>query len=383
MTVEGIVTHCTLENVKKLDFVFFEAGGGHKAAANALKSVIEQQQRDWQVRLVNLQEILDQLDVFRKYTGIRMQDVYNVLLKKGWTLGTPQLTVAMHGLIRLYHRGQVRLLKEFWSEGQRDLVVSLVPNFNRALRQSLPETPLVTILTDLADYPPHFWMEQQEQYLICGTAKAVEQAMELGHAQARVFRTSGMILRPKFYEPVTADRTEERRRLGLDPDLPTGLVLFGGEGSSVMLDIAKRVTASAQFIFICGKNQKLAERLRTLDTRFRKHVEGFSSEIPYFMHLSDFFVGKPGPGSISEALEMKLPVVVERNAWTLPQERYNTDWIREMQVGVVLKSFREIDRGLGELLEPANFARFRANAAAIKNRAVFEIPEILDSLLQR
>ena len=177
--------------------------------------------------------------------------------------------------------------------------------------------------------------------------------------------------------------SEERLRLGLDPDLPTGLVLFGGEGSSVMLDIAKRVTANAQFIFVCGKNQKLAERLRGLDTRFRKHVEGFSSEIPYFMHLSDFFIGKPGPGSLSEALHMKLPVVVERNAWTLPQERYNTDWIREMQVGVVLPSFREIDRGLAELLDPANFARFRANAAAIKNRAVFEIPEILDSLLRR
>ncbi len=369
--------------MKKLDFVFFEAGGGHKAAAHALKSVIEQEQRDWQVRLVNLQEILDPLDIFRKYTGIRMEDVYNTLLKKGWTLGTPQLTVAMHGLIRLYHRGQVRLLKQFWSEGERDIVVSLVPNFNRALRQSLPETRFATVLTDLADYPPHFWMEQQEQYLICGTAKAVEQATQLGHAPERVFRTSGMILRPKFYEPVTADRSEERLRLGLDPDLPTGLVLFGGEGSSVMLDIAQRVTANAQFIFVCGKSRKLYERLKAMDTRFRKHVEGFSGEIPYFMHLSDFFIGKPGPGSVSEALHMKLPVIVERNAWTLPQERYNTDWIRETQVGVVLPSFREIDRGLAELLDPANFARFRANAAAIKNRAVFEIPEILDSLLQR
>lgn len=369
--------------MKKLDFVYFEAGGGHKAAANALKSVIEQEKRDWQVRLVNLQELLDPLDIFRKYTGIRMEDVYNVLLKKGWTLGTPQLTVAMHGLIRLYHRGQVRLLKQFWREGERDIVVSLVPNFNRALRQSLPDTPFVTILTDLADYPPHFWMEQQEQYLICGTARAVEQAVELGHSPQRIFRTSGMILRPKFYEPVAADRAEERRRLGLDPDVPTGLVLFGGEGSSVMLDIAKRVSARAQFIFVCGKNQKLAERLRSLRTRFRKHVEGFSSEIPYYMHLADFFVGKPGPGSISEALQMKLPVVLERNAWTLPQERYNTDWIRETQTGVVLNSFREIDRGLAELLEPVNFARFRANAAGIKNRAVFEIPEILGSLLQR
>ena len=101
------------------------------------------------------------------------------------------------------------------------------------------------------------------------------------------------------------------------------------------------------------------------------------------MHISDFFIGKPGPGSISEALAMQLPIIVERNAWTLPQERYNTEWIREKQVGIVLKSFRDIDAGLKELLDPANYARFRANAAAIKNRAVFEIPEILESVMQR
>ena len=365
----------------KLDFLFFDAGGGHRAAANALKAVIDQQQRGWDVRLVNLQEILDPLDIFRKFTGIRMQDVYNLLLKKGWTLGSPQLTVAMHALIRLYHPGQVRLLKKYWAQGERNLVVSLVPNFNRALRESLPDTPLVTILTDLADYPPHFWIEQQDQYFICGTDKAVEQALSLGHSIERVFRTSGMILRPKFYDPITIDRGEERDQLGLDPDLPTGLVLFGGEGSSVMLDIAKQISARAQFIFICGKNQKLAERLRRLPTTFPKYVEGFTSEIPYYMRLSDFFVGKPGPGSISEALAMHLPVIVECNTWTLPQERYNTEWIKEKDIGVVLKSFREIDAAVRDLLEPANFARYRANAAAIKNRAVFEIPEMLDALL--
>ena len=191
-----------------------------------------------------------------------------------------------------------------------------------------------------------------------------------------------MILRPSFYQPVTADRVAERRRLGLDPELPTGLVLFGGQGSSVMPEIAKRVTARAQFIFICGRNKKLAERLRGMKTSYPKYVEEFTSEIPYYMHLSDFFVGKPGPGSISEAIAMRLPVVVERNAWTLPQERYNTEWIREKQVGVVLPSFRTIDAGLRELLDPANFSRFRANAAAITNRAVFEIPEILASLIR-
>jgi hypothetical protein len=381
------VTNCSLQPTKRLDFVFFDAGGGHRSAANALKAVIQQQGRPWEIRLVNLQEILDPLDIFRKYTRIRMQDVYNVMLQKGWTLGSAQMTVLMHGLIRLYHGGQVRLLTEFWKQGERDLVVSLIPNFNRALRQSLPATPLVTLLTDFADYPPHFWIERQDQYLICGTEKAVEQARALGHPKEHIFATSGMILRPSFYEPVTADRAAERRRLGLDPELPTGLVLFGGQGSSVMPEIARRVTAipdfNAQFIFICGRNKKLAQRLRSMPTKFPKYVEEFTSEIPYYMHLSDFFIGKPGPGSISEAIAMRLPVVVERNSWTLPQERYNTEWILEKKVGVVLKSFREIDAGLAELLDASNFARFRANAAAITNRAAFEIPDILEALMQR
>ncbi len=369
----------------KLDFIFFDAGGGHRAAANALKAMIERQGHPWDVRLVNLQEILDPLDIFRKCTGVRLQDIYNTMLKKGWTLGSPQLTAGMHGIIRIYHGGQVKLLKKFWEQSRPDMVVSLVPNFNRALHRSLEaRAPLVTILTDLADYPPHFWIERgQEQFVICGTERAAAQAREMGHAAERVFQTSGMILRPKFYEPVEVDRSAERIKLGLSPELPTGLVLFGGEGSRVMLDIAKAVNAGVQLIFICGKNERLAARLRAAPARVPTSVHGFTSEIPYFMNLADFFIGKPGPGSISEAIAMNLPIIVENNAWTLPQERYNARWIHEKQVGVVLKSFRDLNAGLAELLEPANFDRFRANAAAIENRAVFEIVEVLDQLLKR
>ncbi|MGA2599650.1 MAG: galactosyldiacylglycerol synthase [Bryobacteraceae bacterium] len=347
------------------------------------------------MRLVNLQELLDPLDIFRKLTTIRLEDVYNLCLKKGWTLGSPQLTWAMHQIIRIYHGAQVKLLKQFWAQSRPDLLVSVVPNFNRALYQSLEDrTPMVTILTDLADYPPHFWIErEQRQFFICGTEYAAEQAREMGHSADRIFKTSGMILRPKFYDPLEIDRCGERIKLGLKPDLPTGLVLFGGEGSSTMLDIAKRVKGSLQLIFICGKNQKIAQKLRALETPFPKSVQGFTSEIPpksvqgftseipFFMGLSDFFIGKPGPGSISEALAMKLPVMVERNAWTLPQERFNADWVRNKKVGVVVKSFGDLNAGLAELLDPTNFKRFRANAAAIHNQAIFEIPDILESLL--
>src|SRR5882757_7161349 len=107
--------------VKKLDFLYFDAGGGHRAAANALKQVIEQEGRPFEVRLVNLQEVLDEVDIFRKFTGLRLQDVYNLLLKKGWTLGSPQLMVAMHALIRLFHAQQVKVLDAFWRKSRPDM----------------------------------------------------------------------------------------------------------------------------------------------------------------------------------------------------------------------------------------------------------------------
>jgi Glycosyltransferase family 28 C-terminal domain len=371
--------------VTRLDFVFFDAGGGHRAAANALRQEMDRRGSGLEIRLVNLQEVLDGIDIFRKATGIRLQDLYNVLLKRGWTLGSRQLLAGMHGVLRVFHRPAVRALEAFWSRDRPRLVVSLVPNLNRAMGDALRKlsVPLVTILTDLADYPPHFWMERQQQYFICGTERAVNQALEMGHPRERVFRVSGMILNPRFYElpPLNPEaRARERATLGFDLQLPVGLLLFGGEGAAVMEEIAVRLS-SRQLLAICGHNEKLPARLRALKREAPMFVEGFTREVPRYMQLADYLIGKPGPGSISEAVAMRLPVIVERNSWTLPQERYNTEWVKEQGVGLVVKNFRQIAPAVDQLLEPSAYASFRAATERIENRAVMEIPRILERLV--
>src|SRR5262249_50921395 len=135
------------------------------------------------------------------------------------------------------------------------------------------------------------------------------------------------------------ERSAQRAALGFDSSQPVGLVLFGGQGAAVMQDIAGQIP-DRQLIMICGHNEKLAARLRAMNRRAAMFVEGFTKEVPRYMQLSDYFIGKPGPGSISEAMAMQLPVIVERNAWTLPQERYNTEWVLEQGVGCVLPDFR-------------------------------------------
>src|SRR5580692_7830174 len=339
--------------MKTIDFVYFNAGGGHRSAAMALDTVIREMELPWTVRLVNLFEVLDPRDVFGKTTGMKPEQYYNARLARGWTLGLAQELKVLQALIRLSHKSLTAQLQRYWHKTKPDMVVSLVPNFNRTMYQALtaarPNAPYVTIMTDFADSPPHFWIEpHQAQHLVCGTAKAAAQARAAGYPESRVHETSGMIVRPDFYRPLTVDRRAERSKLNLDPDRPTGLVMFGGHGSKMMRHIAKRLD-DVQLILVCGHNSALADELREVSATAPRAIIGFSDQIRYFMQLSDFFIGKPGPGSISEALQQHLPVIVTRNAWTMPQERYNTHWVEESGVGLVLESFRAIRPAVQEL----------------------------------
>jgi len=369
--------------LQTIDLVYVNAGGGHRSAAMALQQIMLEQNRPWRVRLVNLFEVLDPQGVFRKTTGMNPEDYYNKRLARGWTLGLAQELKLLQALIRLSHRSLVKQLRAHWRGSRPDLIVSLVPNFNRAMFEAAaaltPAVPYATVMTDFADFPPHFWIEpRQSQHTICGTPRAVAQALSMGCDPRRVHATSGMIIHPDFYRRPVLDRETELRRLGLDPARPTGLVMFGGHGSRIMRSIARRL-GDTQLILICGHNRTLAAKLRELPAAAPRLVLGFTGEMRHYMRLSDFFIGKPGPGSISEAVQQGLPVIVVRNALTMPQERYNTTWVRERRVGVVLDSFRSVREGVAQVI--AELPELRRRVAAIENRAVFEIPEILARML--
>ena len=375
--------------MKKIHVVFHDAGGGHRNAAVALQTVISQQHRNWELNLVQFQDLTDRLDVLRRFTGIRIQQQYNIILQNGWTLGSAQLLKVLQATIRVFHRPLVKLLVNQWKQNPADMLVSVIPHFNREIAESwsvvYPGRPFVTIITDLADFPPRFWIEPiKEQYVIAGTEKAAEQARTLGHDAGHIFLTSGMILRPDFYQEERVDPVALRREMGLREGLTTAIVLFGGHGSKVMFDITEKLDASGlplQLILICGRNEELAAKLRASPWKMPVHIIGFTKEVHKLMRAADFLIGKPGPGSIAEAMVRQLPVLIECNAWTLPQERYNTEWVTQKRVGIVLKSFKDVVAGAKQMLDPATLAEFRRNVAALNNRAVFEIPEILARLL--
>lgn len=364
-----------------VDLIYFNAGGGHRAAARALEQAMRAQ--PWQVRAVNLVDIVDPRGQFYDYLGLQPEDFYNKRLASGLTLGMTQELKLLQWLIRRLQKTLVRRMQAHWRATQPDLVVSLIPNFNRSLCQSLalamPKTPYVTVLTDMADYPPNFWIEPDlPQHVVCGTQHAIQQALSAGCAPERVHASSGMILSPHFYTPRDLNRTEERRKHGLDDQQAVGVVMFGGFGSDVMKGIATRLP-DTPLILLCGKNSALARSLRRQPSRAKRIVVEFTDDVAYWMALADFFVGKPGPASLSEAVHMGLPVIITRNAWTMPQERWNTQWVKELGLGVVVNSFSKIQGAVDSIVE--QLPQWQARVRTVRNRAVFEVPELLVKLL--
>jgi UDP-N-acetylglucosamine:LPS N-acetylglucosamine transferase len=156
--------------------------------------------------------------------------------------------------------------------------------------------------------------------------------------------------------------------------------MFGGHGSTDMLRIAKSLQ-DIQLILMCGHNALLAEKLDAQVTTAKHISVGFSTNVERYFAMGDFFIGKPGPGSVSEAIQMGLPIITIENAWTMPQERYNTQWIREQGVGLVVPTIRSIRKTALKLL--ANLEQYQEAVLKIKNNALYEVIEVLDQQLKQ
>jgi UDP-N-acetylglucosamine:LPS N-acetylglucosamine transferase len=161
-------------------------------------------------------------------------------------------------------------------------------------------------------------------------------------------------------------------------------LLFGGKGSPEMLPLAERLLAAEpafRVTAVCGDNPGLFERLAPLEARSAGRLVrlGFTDRVSEILAASDLLVSKPGPGSLSEAFHERVPVVVTRNIHTIPQERFNTDYVRQHGLGLVVSGWREIPAAVVSLFrDPAQLSEMRRRLAALApNRAVYEVVDVI------
>jgi processive 1,2-diacylglycerol beta-glucosyltransferase len=284
--------------------------------------------------------------------------------------------------MKFYTLGRlVRLLEEV----RPTVIVSTFPpaaaGISMLKENGLTELPTITVITDHTDHS--YWLHPYTDRYIVGSNHVREALVRHGIHDSQISVT-GIPIRPQFSVPL--DKNALRAKHGLDPTVPTVLVMGGGLGiiakdcSSTLL--SDDILESLHFIFVCGRNEKLKQQLATDLASFKHRItlKGYVNDIHEWMAVSDLAITKPGGLTTSEAVAIGLPMLLYK---PLPgQEQDNASFLVRAGVAMEAKNEAELAGRLKRVLDyPAELLAYRKNAARLesKHAAMLALTAILET----
>jgi 1,2-diacylglycerol 3-beta-galactosyltransferase len=316
----------------KVLFLFSDTGGGHRSATEAIIQALDQ--------AYGASVEAHMVDVFKEYAPRpldRMPDLYPDMVRypQLWGLGYklsdgPQAAFLDRAFWPYVRRAIKRLVKEQVA----DCIVSVHPLFNAAIIRATGKErpPFITVVTDLVT-AHSFWYHPKVDLCIVPTAQAAERALENGLSEEKV-QVIGLPVAREFCEPI-GDRSQLRDDLGWPQDRPIVVLVGGGEGMGPLEETARRVSdlgLDLSLAIITGRNTDLKARLESRKWPQPTFIYGFERRMPTMMRAASLLVTKAGPGTITEALNAGLPMVLYSH---LPgQETGNIDYVVEAGVGL-------------------------------------------------
>ncbi|MDF2660436.1 MAG: galactosyldiacylglycerol synthase [Paenibacillus sp.] len=345
-------------------------GEGHKQAAQALLETCRLTRPSAEAVTVDFMEwTLPRLHGWSKavfHQGVqKFPSVYGYLFRR---TKKPSAFSTLTGRLRWY--GLKRIAK-LLAEVKPSVVVSTFPLAAAAMSAmklaGLTDVPTVTVITDHTDHS--YWVHPGTDRYVVGSEKVRSGLLEIGVPDYRITVT-GIPVRPPFCTGGSScERPALRAKLGLRTDMPVLLMMGGGYGmmheGMVRLMEEEARKGTSQVIVVCGHNEKLRtkleERLNAAVPGHGVRLTGFVTNMEEYMAASDLIVTKPGGLTTTEAIAMRLPMVLFR---PLPgQEEDNADFLTEAGVAVRARVERELVAVVGKLLdEPERLAAMRAHA---------------------
>ena len=335
--------------------LILSADGGHRPSALGVAGALKRIDRNLQVDIVDMLD--DQPKAVESFFFIvRTSEVLSYLGHKLFAYllkGVNSLNLAIIPINSTKYIENKEFLSKY------DLVL-----LNYAPMQQVSSAvcrelgiPFMVIPPDLGEPCRDFWIRRSPDTIYLLGSKYLRQSAS---DHPNVAPISGMVLRPEFRHIRDTSKRDMKIRLGLDPDKKMVLVLFGSAGSDAMLDIAKIVQKdkSRQYIFICASYKELKTKIDELKQSHFK-AEGYINNVHEYMRAADVFIGKPGPGCVSECIQCETPVILKYSLpWeTMPQEVPTIWYVKENKLGIVIKRYSDILQAINQLIlnPPSHF----------------------------
>ena len=316
-----------------ITFLFSDTGGGHRSASEAIIEAIHCEFGE-----AVITQMVDFLKDYAPPPFNHLPKVYPDLVRvpELWGVmfdisdGRPQARFVTSTFWPLVRRAARRLVRDHHSE----MLVSVHPLANSFALKALGKVrpPFVTVVTDMVSTHA-LWFDQRADLILVPTEMARQNAIQYTISPDKV-RVVGQPVPLQCSAPV-GDKTLLRNRLGWPQAKKIVLLVGGGEGMGPLGETARAIDESGLdvcLVIVAGRNSKLEAELKEQTWENPVFIYGFTNRMPDFMRAADVIVTKAGPGTIAEALNADLPIILYAK---LPgQEDGNVDFVISEGVGV-------------------------------------------------
>ena len=326
-------------------FYFSDTGGGHRSAAEAIIEAINLEYRN--------KVTTRMVDFFKDYAPRPFNHAaamypYIVRAPQVWGAGfhatdgrarARMFTTTMWPIARQAARSLVQ-------GHPADLIVTVHPFANsfalKALGVNRP--PFINVVTDMVTTHA-LWFDNRADLILVPTETARQRAIKYNMPPEKV-QVVGLPVAERYCQP-RGRKSTLRKKLGWPVGKPIVLMVGGGEGMGPLAKTAQAIDASGLnvgLVIVCGRNESLKATLEAYTWENPTLIYGFTRDMPDFMRAADFIVTKAGPGTIAEALNAELPIILYSK---LPgQEDGNVTFVQEEGAGVWAPHPQDVVRAL-------------------------------------
>ncbi|MBK9123293.1 MAG: glycosyltransferase [Chloroflexi bacterium] len=303
---------------KRIVFLMSDTGGGHRAAAEAIRDAILERQGPDSIRA-------ELVDVYKRmsFPANKMPEFYPWIVNNSsfaWSVAyklgdSPKRARLASRFTYQFNRANLRAIVREYPADAVCCVHSVVGQPAFSAYNSFPtRPPWVTVVTDLVT-TPYFWYDRRVDLCLVPTEEARQRGLQCGLKPQKI-RVTGLPVHPNFTRRLT-DKPTARAALGLPNGRTIVMLVAGGDGMGPLLEtvvalLDKRLP-NVHYVVVCGRNKALKEKIDAAVEQWgatNVSTYGFVTNMPQFMAASDILVTKAGPSTITEAAIAGLPLIL-------------------------------------------------------------------------
>lgn len=335
----------------KVLILSLDAGGGHFAAANAIKNALLSQDPNAKVDIVDTLKLINPI-IDKLAVGTYLKAIKTVPFIYGLVYDSTDKDPPNRLNSSLYEKFYFAFYKLYniVEELKPDLIIGTHPSPIDMICQLKKRTnidiPIISIITDFTIHP--FWINQYSDYFIVHHENMIYEAIKKGAPKNKILPL-GIPINPSF--SVKYKKEDVLNQLKLE-NKPTILIMGGSLGLGKIEEIVKIVCKMCdekyQIIVVVGKNISLKKSLEEKDFGRKVIIYGFVNFIDKLMAISDVLITKPGGLTCAEALASELPMLLIS---PIPgQEQRNTFYLINNGAASYVKNIENFDIVFNQIL---------------------------------